>query len=76
MGDERKEGSTPPEKHPREEAGERTTQRREDARPEREPPPPAGPHDRPDLVNPDATPGTGALPGRSRRGIDTDPGGG
>jgi hypothetical protein len=24
--------------------------------------PPAGPHDRPDLTNPDATPGTGMLP--------------
>ncbi|MGP9820242.1 hypothetical protein ACTZWW_09515 [Salinarimonas sp. NSM] len=38
--------------------------------------PPAGPHDSPDLTNPDATPGTGVLPGRGREGVDTDPGGG
>jgi hypothetical protein len=31
-------------------------------RADREPPPAAGPHADPSLINPDATPGTGALP--------------
>lgn len=39
--------------------------------------PPAGPHDRPDLTNPDATPGTGVLPpGDDTSKRDVDPGGG
>ncbi|MGJ3263893.1 MAG: hypothetical protein ACFE0R_11720 [Salinarimonas sp.] len=42
----------------------------------RGPIPPAGPHDSPELTNPDATPGTGVLPGHDRKGRDTDPGGG
>lgn len=38
--------------------------------------PPAGPHDRPDLINPDATPGSGILPSPDDRDGDTDPAGG
>ncbi|WP_372422037.1 hypothetical protein [Salinarimonas chemoclinalis] len=38
--------------------------------------PPAGPHDAPDLTDPNATPGTGVLPDRAREGVDADPGGG
>lgn len=35
--------------------------------------PPAGPHARPELTNPDATPGTGALPDQNTSG-DADGG--
>lgn len=36
-------------------------------------PHPAGPHATPELTDEDATPGTGALPGRTKSG-DIDPG--
>jgi|GEM_PF-3534512 len=39
----------------------------------RAPPPPAGPHDRPDLINPDATPGSGILPSPDDDTGETDP---
>lgn len=38
-------------------------------------PPAAGPHANPELINPDATPGTGALPTPGKEG-DADPGSG
>lgn len=38
-------------------------------------PPPAGPHAKPSLTNPDATPGAGSLPsGADDQGGDVDPG--
>ena len=53
---------------------------KDERKPQRETPnetPPAGPHDRPDLTNPDATPGTGILPrGDDATKRDVDPGGG
>ncbi|WP_349370774.1 hypothetical protein [Salinarimonas sp.] len=52
-------------------------ERREKAEPEKkERMPPAGPHDRPDLINPDATPGSGILPSPDERDGETDPAGG
>lgn len=44
--------------------------------PKKERIPPAGPHDRPDLINPDATPGSGTLPSPDDRDGDADPAGG
>ena len=57
----------------REDAARRRKAREEAARRE-DTPPPAGPHDRPDLINPDATPGTGALPSPDERKGEIDPG--
>ncbi|MCX5494957.1 hypothetical protein OSH11_09595 [Kaistia dalseonensis] len=39
-------------------------------------PSPAGPHDKPELTNPELTPGTGALPDRTVKERDVDPGAG
>jgi len=38
----------------------------------RTPPPPAGPHARPDLTNYDATPGAGTLPRQNPEGPEAD----
>ncbi len=38
--------------------------------------PPAGPHDRPELINYDACPGCGMLPAQGEEDIESDPGGG
>ena len=47
-------------------------------RPEREsaPMPPAGPHARPGLINPQAKPGAGTLPPDEADGEESDPGAG
>ncbi|WP_043539270.1 hypothetical protein [Salinarimonas rosea] len=80
MNDEKDRDRTPDprrESEPRDEATPARTPAQEKAGSHRRGPmPPAGPHDSPDLTNPDATPGSGVLPGHRRKGVDTDPGGG
>lgn len=39
-------------------------------------PSPAGPHDKPELTNPELTPGAGTLSDRTKKDGDVDPGAG
>lgn len=55
---------------------ERTAQARPDAGHAGSDPPPAGPHARPGLTNPDATPGSGLFSTGKGHGAEVDPGGG
>jgi hypothetical protein len=55
---------------------ERTAQPRAKAEQSDWEPPPAGPHARPELTNPDATPGSGLFSSGKGQGAEVDPGGG